>query len=94
MSKLLETANLWLNPLGYSIMQRSADCGWANYVNINKKASIEVYYKNDEMMCKGCGFLGQTFNSVQTMEYSLGNRNLFRQLDAINLAIKLYDQYQ
>lgn len=94
MSKLIETANLWLNPLGYSIFHRSADNGWANYIHMEKKASIEVHYKNGEMMCIAKGFLGSTFNTVQTMEYRLGNKNIFLQIRRIELAMNLYDEYE
>lgn len=93
MSKLIETASLWLNPLGYSIFHRSADNGWANYIHMEKKASIEVYYKNNEMVCKAQGFLGKSFNTVSTPEFSLGNKNIFLQIRRIEAALNAYDTY-
>lgn len=94
MSKLIETANLWLNPLGYSIFHRSADNGWAKYIHMEKKASIEVYYKNDDMVCKAQAFLGGTIINVSTPEFKLGNKNIFLQIQRIELAMNLYDEYE
>lgn len=43
----LKEADEWLNPLGYSIMSRSGDGNWANYVKDGNNPSIEVEMNRD-----------------------------------------------
>lgn len=91
MQTLLEKANEWLLPKGYSIMQRSVDGGWANYIpNDAQGASIQVFIKDDQMMCKASAFLDQSFIEVSTQELPLGNQNLFKQILKINIACNAY----
>lgn len=94
MTNLLDKANAWLSPHGYTIFQKSADNTWANYIHMDRNAAVEVFIKNDEMVCKGHSFLGHTLVTIQSPVFPLGNNNLFRQLDIIDVACQAYDDCQ
>lgn len=83
----------WLRKNGFTVMQRSSDNTWGNFTSINSKCSIEVFLKNGEVFCKATGFIGNTFNTVQSMEYKIKNDNIFFQIGRLNKLLDLYDDF-
>lgn len=84
----------WLEDNGFSVMHRNACNTWFNYVNIKEySTSIELYEKNGKWFCKASGFLGKTFNKVESMEYAAPNNNIFIQMDRLQSVMNWYDSH-
>lgn len=88
---MLEDIQKWLEENGYSIMHKSASNDWFNYIKEGKSSSIKLYKKGDEWVCVGCGFLGMTFNKVETIELKAMNNNIFLQIERIEAVLNWYD---
>lgn len=91
--KEFELVSEYMQENGYTIMHRNAEKSWANFVSLDGRTSVEIIFKNGEYRAIGCGFLPNSMIQLKTGDFSIPNKNLFFNLDKIEEAVIIYENY-
>ena len=90
----IKQAEEWLQENGYTLMHKNAEGSWGNFVSLDGCTSVEVVIKNNEVRCIGCGFIPESMIQIKTPDFGIGNKALWFNLRKIELAVRLYSNYE